>query len=308
MYVQFTNFAWLLCGTAAILTIDRSEENLTTFPDNIDTDVTTLILSKNSITRINDNSVATLIALEKLLLNDNGVKFISTHAFANNIHLSELRMTGHRLSTIPPGLGGTEKNLVSLYFGRGQRYIPTVYVTNFTALTKMNMNYLATNSLILHKLPSLKSLIAQDCGLQEFPDLTGAPELEIVQLHENKFNWVPQSAVAGLSRLKKLAFPFGRVMHLPDLSHLISLETLHIHDNALVTIPDIYELSITKINLKDNPLVCDKALCWVRMWDYTKPPIDVENSEKGLCAEPTDLRGLLMDVHPVVMKCYEGTQ
>ena len=66
MYIQIINIVWLLCATAAEKTVDRSDENLSTFPVNIDTGVTTFILTENNITRIFDSSVASLTALENL--------------------------------------------------------------------------------------------------------------------------------------------------------------------------------------------------------------------------------------------------
>ena len=192
MCIQIATFAWFLCAASAVTTVDRSRENLIIIPNDIDTDVTTLILSRNKITKIDDRSVSSFIALEKLHLDYNGLEFISTNAFANNFHLSELRIQGHRLLTIPPGLGGTRKNLVQFYFGHDQMHMLAVHVTNFAALTVMDMNYVPTHSLIIHELPSLRNLFAQECDLQEFPDLSGAPHLEVVQLHGNPFTWVPQ--------------------------------------------------------------------------------------------------------------------
>ena len=254
-YIQIATFAWFLCAATAVTTVDRSSENLITIPNDIDTDVITLILSRNKITRIDDRSVSSFISLEKLQLDYNGVEFISRNAFANNFYLSELRIQGHRLSTIPPGLGGSWKNLVSFYFGHSQLHMLAVHVINFTALTMMDMNYLPTHSLIIRELPLLKYFFAQECDLQEFPDLSGAPHLEVVQLHGNPFTWVPQSALAGLSRLKE--FPECRVMYLPDLSHLVSLRMLHAHNNGLRTIPDIYDLMLMEINLFSK-----RPLCW----------------------------------------------
>ena len=131
--------------------------------------------------------------------------------------------------------------------------------------------------------------------------MSGAPQLEEVQLHWNNFTCVPRSALAGLSLLKKLPFPGCPVMHLPDISHMKSLVLFRVSENSLASVPNMFDLSITKFNIADNTLVCDKTLCWLRMWDYFNLP-----SHKGSCAEPTELRGLLMDAHPVDMKCYEG--
>ena len=266
----------------------------------------TLILSGNKITRIYDNSVSSLIALEKLRLDYNGVELISTTAFVHNIHLSKLDLRGHRLSTFPPELGGAWRSLVSIIFGDSPVYIPTISVTNFPVLSTLTLNSIHTDLLILRELPSLKYLFAQDCNLQDFPDLSGVSGLVNVQLNRNNFTWVPRFALAGLSSLKKLSFPFGHVTHVPDLSHLVSLETLFVQENALITLPDMYDLSIMNINVANNSLVCDKMLCWIRMWDYVKSPLNVPIHKKGKCAEPTYLRGFLMDVHPVDLGCYEG--
>ena len=306
MYIQITHLAWLLCTTGAVIIVDRSEGNLSTIPNNIDTNVTILILNKNNIIRIDDNSLTSLVALENLKLNYNRLEFISTKAFINNIHLSELNLRGHRLSTIPPGLGGAWQRLVRVELGDGPLHIPTADVTNFPVLSKLVVDNLYTNSLILRELPSLEILLAKDCKLLEFPDLSDAPNLGKVHLHRNDFTWIPQSALAGLSRLKVLSFPNSRVMYLPDLSHLVSLEMFIVHGNALIAIPDMYDLPITKINLVNNPLVCDRAMCWIRLWDYMKHPLDGELAEKGICAAPTHLMGLLMDVRPVELMCYEG--
>ena len=254
VHSYIATFAWFLCAATAVTTVDRSSENLITIPNDIDTDATTLFLSRNKITRIDDRRVSSFISLEKLQLDYNGVEFISRNAFANKFHLSELRIQGHRLSTIPRGLGRSWKNLVSFYFGHSQLHMLAVHVINFTALTVMDMNYLPTHSLIIRELPSLKYFFAQECELEEFPDLSGAPHLVVVQLHGNPFTWVPQSALASLSWLRQFIFPDCRVMYLPDLSHLVSLEMLHAHKKELKTIPDICDLLLTEINLEGNPL------------------------------------------------------
>ena len=306
MYIQVVNSALLLCATAAVLIVNRRGENLIIFPNDIDADVIILILTENKITRIEDNSVASLIALEKLVVDFNGVEFIGTNAFVNNIHLRRLQLVGHRLSNMPPEVGGAWNTLAIFKFGQGETYLPAVRLINFTALTTIHMNKIWTQPPILRGLPSLKFLSAQQCKLQEFPDLSGAPQVEEVQLNRNDFTWVPRSALVGLSRLRKVRLQECRVMHLPDMSHLVSLETILAHRNALTTVPDMYDLTITELNLAHNPLMCDKALCWIRMWDYFKSPLDVARSEKGTCAEPAHLRGLLINAHPVDMKCYEG--
>ena len=299
--------AFSLYLITAALVVDRSDRNLFAVPTNIHSGVTTLILSRNHIQRINDRSVASLLALGKFNLDDNGINFISRNAFVNNIHLSALHLNRHRLLSIPPGLGGSWRSLVTFVLAHGQVNMPVFNLTNFPALRRLDMNFGLANSLMLHKIPSLRYLHAIKCNLRAFPDLSSSPKLKLVQLNDNKFSRIPQSALSGLTRLKTLAFTNCRVTHLPDLSHLTSLRSLFVSGNAFKAMPDIYHLPLTQIRLKNNPLRCDKTLCWIRMWDYVKPSLQpTDASQKGVCAKPKHMKGRLMNVHPPELKCYEG--
>ena len=294
--------------TVSGLVVDRRKEKLDRVPSNIDADVTILILRGNKIKRIEDNSVGHLFVLEELDLKNNGVNFISEKAFSNNSYLSVLEIQGHSLLAIPPGLGGASKSITRVILAISQVHMLTVDFTNYPVLERLAMNFAPTNTLILRELPSLREVFAQDCNLQIFPNLTGAPELELVQLQRNMFSQIPQTAITGLSRLRRLVLSFCRVTHLPDLSYLISLEELIVHGNSLSTMPDMFHLPLTTITLANNPLACDRKLCWIRMWDFVKSsPLNTVRSQLGVCARPAHFKGMLMDVHPVDLKCYEGT-
>ena len=253
-------FVFLIYPTATKLVVDRSDEYLTLVPINIDSGVTTLILNENRIKRIEDTSVASLVALEVFRLDENRVNFISTNAFLYNIKLSKICIAGHSLPVIPPGLGDAGKSLVYFTLPNGRGFIPATNLTHFPKLERLSMNIVRTNSINLGKLPSLTSIYAQGCNLQTFPNLSNAPMLKLAQLHDNDFTYIPLSALAGLSHLKRLHFPDCRVTHLPDLSHLTSLESFNVQNNRLKSLPDMYDLPFTLFKSSGNPLLCDETL------------------------------------------------
>ena len=296
-------FVFLIYPIATKLVVDRSGEYLTLVPINIDSGVTTLILNANRIKRIEDTSVASLAALEVFKLDGNRVNFISTNAFLYNIKLSRIAIAGHSLPVISPGLGNSGKSLVYFTVPNGRIFIPATNLTHFPKLERLGMNTVRTNSLNLGILPSLKSLYAQGCNLQTFPDLSNAPMLNLVQLHDNNFSYIPPSALAGLSHLKRLHFPNCRVTQLPDLSHLTSLESFNVQNNQLKSVPDMYDLPFTLFKFSENPLLCDETLCWIRMWGYVKSPLSAASNCQ---CKGNHLEGLLMDVHPLDLKCYKG--
>ena len=176
---------------------------------------------------------------------------------------------------------------------------------NNTNLVALILNHNPISNLTLGYIPSLRNLYVKGCKLKIFPDLSGTPNLELVQLNINNFTQIPKASINGLTKLRTLAFRQCDVRYLPDLSDLVSLEELVIINNAMTSLPDLYHLPLTRVAWYDNPVVCNRSLCWVRMWSYMKPGIsDLENA---VCAAPSEVSGLpLMGVHPVDMKCFDG--
>ena len=175
-------------------------------------------------------------------------------------------------------------------------------LTHLPALKYLRMSTNRVGNLSIGHLPLLEELRANWCELETFPNLAGAPNLTTVVLKNNKYDHIPSSAVSGLAKLKLLWVSGNGIRYLPDLSHLVSLEDLDIAKNALTSLPDLYHLPLTRVTWRDNPLICNTTLCWLRMWSSMKPGImELEN---GLCAAPKAIS--LMGVHPVDMKCYDG--
>ena len=289
------------------LVVNRENSGLTTVPRDINAEATTLILNRNFVTRLENDSLNYLLFLEKLYMDLNGIAYIGRFALEKNICLYLLSMYAHKLPVFPTHFGGASYRIEFLSLAVWAHDMESIQLLNFSRLRmiSMNQNKIQTGNLIMKSLPALIELYAPSCNLHVFPNLSAAPALKYVQLHFNYFNEIPAYALKNLSRLRRLGCAFCHLTYLPDMSHLIKLQQLIINSNKLIAIPDLYQLPLKKISWAGNPLHCDKSLCWVRMWNSAKPKdlkLDVY-----LCASPPDVSGIrLTDIHPVEMKCYEG--
>ena len=288
------------------LVVKRVGEDLTAVPTDIDPAVTTLILNKNKITRIKEEYLSSFLLLEKLQMENNGINYINVRAFEKNKKLISFKFLNHRLAIFPLRIGGAWRSIVEIVGSFGlNRNMKSVQFANLPALRKLSFNSNKVVNLTLGDLPSLRELHFRYCKLEIFPNLTGAPNLREVYVNENAIKQIPPSAIYGLTKLRKLGISHNRIDYLPDLSHLVSLKELAINDNALETLPDLYVLpSLTSVKWLNNPLVCNKSMCWLRMWGSLKPRL---RETYGDCTAPQNVSGLrLRHIHPVDLKCFEG--
>ena len=158
-------------------------------------------------------------------------------------------MLGHKLPVFPTHLGGASYRIGVLAMSVFAVDMESMQLRNFSRLRilAVNNNEIQTGNLILESLPALEELYAPNYNSNEFPNLSDAPALEIVQLHFNHFNEIPTFALKNLLQLRKFAFLGCNVAYLPDMSHLMKLKELFISNNKLVAIPDLYHLRLTSI-------------------------------------------------------------
>ena len=285
------------------LVVIRENEGLTRIPTDINPNVTILRLASNDITRVEEGDLAGLVWLQELYMGDNQINFISPVAFINNTKLVKIYAPVHRLSEFPIGFAGAWPSIVDIDVRDGIFTKLPIQLIGFPVLERIVFTK-SPIELEMGHLPSLIRLHASSCGLDTFPNLSRTPRLIMAQLHNNNFTEIPESAIMGLTNLTKLTFPGSRVRYLPDLSHLVSLEFLRADDNYIISLPDMYHLPLATITLFHNPLLCDKTLCWIRMWDSVKPGIDMSEIN---CGHPQKYLGAtLMSIHPTDLHCYEG--
>ena len=295
------------------LTVNLNNKNLARVPQNINVDVTILDLDLNNILRLPDCCFCNCPQLEELYLRNNGLEIVSETAFANNLRLYRLQLAYNRIVSFPSFLQGAGESLTEIDL-RVEDGDP-VTLANLSFLNYPNLeyislihNYISSGVLHMFNLPSLATLFAEDCGLIVFPDLSTATQLEEFHLANNEFNSVPPQSIHGLTKLNRFAVARSGITQLPNnMQHLVALENLVLHQNKLSTLPDLFNLSLTRIILNGNPVLCDQSLCWLRIWCFMKQPPTGFDSTLLKCASPESLRdSILMTVNPADMECYKG--
>ena len=302
--------AQLVLITTSALKIDFGGKHYHVLPGDINPNVTELDLLYNDFRRIENHTFDGLFLLEILVLDWNGVKYISPKAFWNNPVLWKIDLYEHRLLVIPENFGEAADSLVELGMKvRSKHVLQTVNFTDYPLLEGISFTHgtPANGIITLKNLPSLKWLYAEHCGLISFPNLSETPNLETTNLHTGFYTSIPKEYLASSTKLWALRLPDGQLTHLPAMNNMVSLSYLEIENNNLTTLPDLYHLPLREIKMQHNPWVCDQALCWVRMWPFMKEFSLVIDSMNTNCSSPTEAAGTpLMERHPVTMRCYNG--
>ena len=142
---------------------------------------------------------------------------------------------------------------------------------NYPKLILLDLNHnqieFVAERAFLHT-PKLTSLRMQSNKLYLFPNPMLLPKLKSTKFNNNRIRLLPQKHISSVNLLQIIAVPGNMLTSMPNLSHLSSIHALVIHKNNLTTIPDCYDLPLTRIDMAFNPLVRDKALCWIRMWPF----------------------------------------
>ena len=130
--------------------------------------------------------------------------------------------------------------------------------------------------------------------------------LQEIYIHKNDLHSISLEAVTGLNEVMILDLRNNKLTAIPDISFMSKLEILRLHNNLLSSVPDLYDLPLTTLTLQENPLICDKALCWLRMLPWTKPNPSIP-TDTPVCAGPSKVDGkTLMEVDPAFMECFDG--
>ena len=125
-------------------------------------------------------------------------------------------------------------------------------------------------------------------------------ELRILRLKNNDWliDYAPNTVTIGLSR--------NTITEIPreQLVGNLALQKLYLQQNKVSTIPDLYHLPLTDLYLDRNPLVCDSALCWIRMRPWMETSLI---TDAITCETPDTLQyALLMDINPITLACQTG--
>ena len=270
--------------------VNLTKRRLFEFPDNITQSVEHLNMELNFIERISATDLSTFRNLTHLDLDNNRIKYLEDGCFDSNIRLTNLELSFNMIVYFPISLGPLITRLRVLTLSASI----TPNITNFDLrpLHQMHWIGLRENNFeemgidIMSLLPSAtNSLDFNACSMYRFPDF-------------NMYTPAIKNIVMTDNYLTELPFDYFR--------NLSNLQMLKLDRNNLTTIPDLYNhTGLTTLFLKENPLVCDHALCWIAMWPYTRTPALILDT--ATCQNPTELQGVLLaDLHPLNIACYGG--
>ena len=224
--------------------------------------------------------------------------------FSNQAQLGVLTVVGNSISIIPQEHISTLSVLLGFRAPRNIiKAIPSFSHMKLLFLLELdNNNITSFPRRLISGLVSLKTLKAGNNFIQNMPNISYLPKLVSADFSNNLIRHVPASCLYGLPMIETLDLNRNRITSMDDNS--MPRGNLYLQDNQLTSPPDLYDMKFASLTLRGNPLVCDRLLCWLRMWLFSKilPSLD-----KFFCAAPSELNGsLVMETHPVKLGCYTG--
>ena len=316
--MERTSFLLVIVVLTSIIVYTRSAyydigsyPNLTTIPPEAWPGDTNLDIRKIKIHRIPVDAFISYSNLRQLSFSNVRLKYIEEGAFRGQDKLEKLSVIDNvLLLVLPSSLGPPTKSLISITFWAtlSSNVIAYPYFEAFEKLRSLNIgaNFLNLPEQLDVLPKNLTTFLAAHSGVPTFPSVgICAPSLQEIELRDCGMRDFPARSLTGLTEVTRLNLHINRLSSLPDLSFMKHLNTLTLYDNQLASMPDLYELPLTNLQLANNPLVCDKALCWIRMWPWMKA--STIPRDEPTCAGPNATVGMrLMDVDPSLMECFKG--
>ena len=248
-----------------------------------------LLIRYNNITDLESDAFSSYPKLYYLNLMSNNILHIREGAFSGLNSLEELYLIDNEISQFPSSFGTPTQSLemMNLWDTLSVNVKTSMFyplLSEFINLKSLNLghNYLRHfNASVLPE--NLKEINLGYNRLIEFPDFASyAPNLETIGFYENPLVDLPG-------------------VFIRDMVHLKELD---ITDNMLLTIPDLYHMNLTSLEIAGNPLKCNQSLCWIRMWPWMKIPV---LGDTPVCESHSFVHGTpLMDIPPTDIKCYNG--
>ena len=222
--------------------------------------------------------------------------------------LHVVKFVYNEIIEFPEKFGLASQSLVemNLWGSFSLHTLPPFYFRN-TKLTKLNLGYNDWKPFDTSILPvSLTSInLKYAYWLSIFPNFTSwTQNLKVIEIAGNSIPEIPQDNIRNM-KITYLDICRNQLTSIPEYTAYPYIDVLLLHYNRLTTVPDFYNTTLTQLSLSNNPLVCDNALCWIRMWPWMfDTPI---LTDTPICVSPTRAAGTrLMEVRPIHMECFNG--
>ena len=224
--------------------------------------------------------------LRKIYIANNDIETIPQSAISWLTQLVELEADNNRITNFPSFVNCTL--LEGLFMEWNQ--ITVIPRENIEGLTLLRKFYLQHNR------------------LTRMTNISYLTSLKDLNIGYNRVTELPVDVFHGLPNLIKLSCEFNLIAALPDVVALLpSLQEFYVQGNRLLTLPDYYaHSSPLTFHVRNNPLVCNHSLCWLRLLTWTNPRSPLK-LDFPTCAEPPlAVNTSVVRAHPTTMECYQG--
>lgn len=274
---SLTNFTFV--GLKSLKILNLRHNYLLDLPDRFFrhlTQLKELDLGQNRISRIDPAAFENLASLRVLYLHDNQLKSVPTLAFSQLGSLAVLHIGLNSFSTLPDDAFSSLQRLSELN------------------LSGAGLSNISENA--LRGIAALRNLVLTDNQLTAVPSrvLSKLNRLEELSLGQNLFTAVTSGCLDGLVHLQRLDITGAQELvriETGAFANNLNIRTIilnsnkrleAIQDGALTGLPNLKELSLranafrsfsesmvawpelTKLDVSENPLVCDCSVLWLR--------------------------------------------
>uniref|UniRef100_A0AAQ5XKI3 Ig-like domain-containing protein n=1 Tax=Amphiprion ocellaris TaxID=80972 RepID=A0AAQ5XKI3_AMPOC len=202
--------------------------------------ITTLILANNRITRISEKQLRPFLALETLDLSNNNIVEIKANSFPA-LPLKNMFLNNNRISSLETGC--------------------FTNLSDTLQVLRLNRNRLSTIPPKIFQLPNLQHLELSRNRVRRIEGLTfhGLHALHSLKMQRNGLSRLMDGAFWGLSNMEVLQLDYNNLTEVSKgwLYGLLTLQQLHLGHNAISRIrPDAWEFcqKLSELNLFSNHL------------------------------------------------------
>ena len=261
---------------------DVNNIGLQNFPDISESPMLiNLDLSKNHIKEINASFLSDQMLLKTRNLSYNELTVCPPIAVLN--YLLTLKITDNQLQNLswadanPTNLNISNLPLEELY----------VNSNNFEETTDFSL---------LLKTKSLWRLEMRGCNLKRLPSvITCLESLIDIYLDSNQLDEFPIDILSELPVLSSISLRYNNIKAIPRLAvkGMTNLTYINLLNNKLTTLGNILnsERSWLYVVLKNNNLICDWNICWMKM-DAAALSTEIVLDETNTCTGPANLQNL----------------
>ena len=278
-------------------------------PQDRDPDIETLRLYKLPIPEVNETSFVRYRNLTSLVMVRCSLVRVKDGTFDLLWKLGGINLMNNKIIEFPQNFGLASQSITHVQFWAAFRLsvLPPFYFKNFSKLTKLNIGGNRWKQFDPSILPENLTHINLNYAHKgkQFPIFTDwAPNLKFIIIAGNKIEELPAENIRNV-KVTKINIENNRLTTIPEYTAYPYIECLKLKKNRLTSLPDFFNTSLTSLTLSQNPLNCDQALCWLRMWPWMfDTSILLDNP---MCASPdTEAGKSLIEVKPTSMKCYNG--